>query len=233
MFTHADSNAAHPCWFATVRRHFLKAIELALPVSPPKLAPRLHEAAAQLECGAAVSDPVLWSAYQAAYRSSLASYVPPACAGPEHHACPHRTLSAYLSWFWGGKFRKQPAYLADEGLSGKVVAAMLRFRTLNCDLPVHTLLDVPFAARSCDCGCGTDQLAMVDAPLTRAALLQTLGNERHLAMRCPYFDAFRGDYAAKLEFGTDFCTFMQQTSGVLASYVYRLLRRRQAYLCGP
>ena len=231
--THADSNAAHPCWFATVRRHFLKAIELALPVSPPKLAPRLHEAAAQLECGAAVSDPVLWSAYQAAYRSSLASYVPPACAGPEHHACPHRTLSAYLSWFWGGKFRKQPAYLADEGLSGKVVAAMLRFRTLNCDLPVHTLLDVPFAARSCDCGCGTDQLAMVDAPLTRAALLQTLGNERHLAMRCPYFDAFRGDYAAKLEFGTDFCTFMQQTSGVLASYVYRLLRRRQAYLCGP
>ena len=160
--THADSNAAHPCWFATVRRHFLKAIDLALPVSPPKLAPRLHEAAAQLECGAAVSDPVLWSAYQAAYRSSLASYVPPACAGPEHHACPHRTLSAYLSWFWGGKFRKQPAYLADEGLSGKVVAAMLRFRTLNCDLPVHTLLDVPFAARSCDCGCGTDQLAMVD-----------------------------------------------------------------------
>ena len=230
---HAASGDAHSCWLATVRRHFLKAIELALPASPPKLVSRLHVAAAQLECGAVVSDSVLWSAYQTAYHTLLASYVPPACAGPEHPACPHRTICAYLSWFWGGKFRKQPAYLADEGLSGKVVAAMLRFRTLNCDLPVHTLLDVPFAARSCDCGCGAAHLAGLSTAAHRlsvASHLQILGNERHLALHCTYFDAFRDDYAAKLEFGTDFRTFMRQPSGVLASYIYRLLRRRRAYL---
>ena len=112
---------------------------------------------------------------------------------------------------------------------------MLRFRTLNCDLPVHAMLDAPFAARSCDCGCGTAHEAslLIGEPLTRAGLLHALGNERHLALRCPSFDTLRDDYAAKLEFGTDFYAFMQQPSGVLASYVYCLLRRRQAYLGGP
>ena len=102
-------------------------------------------------------------------------------------------------------------------------------------VPVHAMLDAPFAARSCDCGCGTAHEAslLLGEPLTRAGLLHALGNERHLALRCPSFDTLRDDYATKLEFETDFYAFMQQPSGVLASYVYCLLRRRQAYLGGP
>ena len=76
---------------------------------------------------------------------------------PEDPECRHRTLSAYVRWFWCQKFRKLPAYLMDAGLADKFVLAMMRFRTLNWKIPVHNR-DRPFEHRLCSvCAAATLQ----------------------------------------------------------------------------
>ena len=140
-----------------------------------------------------------------------------------------------MHWFWTGKFTCVPAYLQDDTLAPKLRYTMLRFRTLATDLPVHTAPEGrPLGRRPCDCcvdlvaavreACLPDCLDLLPSVM----IYYCLGNEPHLALDCPHFNALRTKYETKLRFQDDFRAFMQQPPGVLASYLYCLLRARDA-----
>ncbi len=138
-------------------------------------------------------------------RQAWLGHIKSFCADPRQDVCNHRKMCSYVSWVWDGKLGHRPAYHAWQ-LPYTVWRSMLCYRTMNSNLPVHTMLRVPLHDRQCRFCTG--------AP---ADLL-------HALLQCSQLDLVSCDYWERMGEPQDLHSSMNCSCPVVAFYIHKICK---------